>query len=147
MYTSKKLFQMDLDDISILRLTQNFEQIIITQEVESWEFGSLLFQKVVQCLLASFELIQNHVKCILNTWNHTQTNNLWVSLDTEHDTSELIIKSLESWLLLREGTSTKNRLQIDPLPLNNVQLGQIIINTSQLLFKLFNLILESIIKL
>jgi len=52
MNSREQLFQMRLNDCRIVCLTQYFKQIIVTNEVESGELLSFLFQIVVQGFLA-----------------------------------------------------------------------------------------------
>jgi hypothetical protein len=45
---------MHLNDLRILRLAKNLKKVIITKKIKAWELASLLFQKVIKCLLAAF---------------------------------------------------------------------------------------------
>jgi hypothetical protein len=52
MDASKQLLQMLLDDFWVLRLSQNFQQIIITEEVKATEFVAFFLQIIIECFLA-----------------------------------------------------------------------------------------------
>ena len=47
MDTAKEFLEMILDDLRVLSLTQDFEQIIVSNEIEARELLSLLFQVVI----------------------------------------------------------------------------------------------------
>lgn len=134
---------MSLNNCWVLGLTQDLEEVIITDEIEAGELGSLLLKEAVEGLLALVKLTQNGFKCVLNTRNVTKTDNFWIVTDTKSDVSELFIDTHESTLLLWECTSHEDGLKVNPLALNNIQLGEVVIDTTDLFFYLFNLISES----
>ena len=47
MDTAKEFLEMILDDFRVLSLTQDFEQIIVSNEIKARELLSLLFQVVI----------------------------------------------------------------------------------------------------
>ena len=134
---------MSLDHHWILGLTKDFQEVIITDEVESGELGSLLLKITVQCFLAHIQLAEDGLQSLFDTRNITKTDHLWVSLDTECDISVLIINSHESSLFLWKRTPHEDRLQIHPFPLDHIKLGQIVVDSSQLLLNLLDLVGKS----
>ena len=76
---------MILDDFGILSLTQDFEQIIVSDEVEAGELLSLLFKVVVKSFLAHLELSENGFKGVLETGDLYETHDLWICANTESD--------------------------------------------------------------
>lgn len=59
MNTRKQFLQVLLDNSRVLRLSENLQQIVIADEVESWKFISLFLKEVAESLLATFQLVQN----------------------------------------------------------------------------------------
>jgi hypothetical protein len=109
-----------LDNNWVFSLTQDFEEIIITNEIETREYRSLLFKEIVQGFLAHIKLSQNCLKSVFKSWDLTQGDNFWIGTDTKHDTTIFFIDTSESSLLLRKGTSHENGLKINPLTLNDI---------------------------
>ena len=58
---------MILDDCRILCLTQNLQQIVVTNKVEAWETRALVIQKLRQRLLAALQLVDHRVELVLQT--------------------------------------------------------------------------------
>ena len=61
MDASEQLLEMGLDDLRVGGLTQDLQQVIISDEVETWELGSFLLQK----LNSVSEMTD---KCHVNSW-------------------------------------------------------------------------------
>lgn len=59
---------MLLNDSGILRLAQNLQQVIITNEVEAGELVPFLLQEIVEGFLASLQLFQDRVESFLEAW-------------------------------------------------------------------------------
>lgn len=59
MNTRKQFLKVLLDNSRVLRLSENLQQIVIADEVESWKFISLFLKEVAESLLATFQLVQN----------------------------------------------------------------------------------------
>jgi hypothetical protein len=76
--------------------------------------------------------------------NLAQGHYLGVRANTKSNRSVLFVHALESALLLRKGTPHEDRFQIDPLSLDDIQFCQVLINTAEALFELFNLIGETV---
>jgi len=55
-YAAEKFLQVRLDDKRILSLAQNFQKVVVTDEVKPRKFRPFLFQIVVERLLAHVEL-------------------------------------------------------------------------------------------
>lgn len=59
MNTRKQFLKVLLDNSRVLRLSENLQQIVIADEVESWKFISFFLKEVAESLLATFQLVQN----------------------------------------------------------------------------------------
>ena len=59
MNTRKQFLKVLLNNSRVLRLSENLQQIVIADEVESWKFISLFLKEVAESLLATFQLVQN----------------------------------------------------------------------------------------
>jgi hypothetical protein len=55
--TLENLFDVLVDGCGVLGLTDNFKQIVIGQEVETWEVNTLRTQEVLESLLDALKLV------------------------------------------------------------------------------------------
>jgi len=100
--TLKHLFDMREDWIWILGLTNDFQKIIIGQEIESWELSSLGFQELVQVLLNLFKLLVEVIKKVKEALNNQTLLTVLHFVDSLHLSLEDLIVSLENGIFIRE---------------------------------------------
>lgn len=67
MDAAKELLQVSLDHQGILSLTQNLEQVIVPDEVESRKLLTLLLEVVIQGLLAHVKLVKDQFQGVFET--------------------------------------------------------------------------------
>lgn len=142
--TAEQLFQMALDNVWIAGLTKDLKQIIISNEVESREFLALLLEEVIERLLAHLKLGQNSLEALLEAWNLTKTHHFGVCAKSKCNGSVLFVDAAEPTLLRGEGTSHEDGLKVDPLALNDVQLGKMVINSTKSAFELLDRICKAL---
>jgi hypothetical protein len=75
-----------------------------------------------------------------------QAHDFWVSSDSESNVSEFFVNSHETALLLRKGSSREDGLKVDPLSLDQVQFGEVVIDSAELLFDLPDLVSKASIE-
>ena len=95
---------------------------IVANKVESWEGLALLLQEVGQRLLASLKLIEDGLEVLGELGHAQQREDARVLADAEHDRAELLVDPLEARLLVRHRAAAEDRLQVDPLALDRVEL-------------------------
>lgn len=83
-YTLKH-FTNVLDDWSwILRLTDDLKKILVGEEIESWELGSLGLQELVQILLDVFEFLVQLIKLCKETFDNQTSEAVSLFVDSIH---------------------------------------------------------------
>lgn len=94
------------DWIWILGLTNDFQKIIIGQEIESWELSSLGFQELVQVLLNLFKLLVEVIEKVKESLDNQTLLTVLNFVDSLHLSLKDLIVSFENgifiWELLRD---------------------------------------------
>ena len=116
---------MLLDNVQVLRVSQDIDQLIIGQEVESWESLSLHCHVIVQRLL---NVVQDLiVRCqLVESLEWLSVNDLendWLLLGLGHEQLERLIDLLEPLGLIWHGFSDIRGLHEDVFKVSPVQLA------------------------
>lgn len=119
-YACENFFQVHLDNLWVLRLSQDFQEVLITKEEEPREAVTSFFQKFIERTLANLDLLDDVVKAAIKTRNFIQAGYFLLLLDLSHRALESMVEAIESLLLCSQGSFTENWLQIEPLSLYNL---------------------------
>ena len=141
--TCKQLFQVKLNNRGVLSLTKNFQEILVTNEVKAGELLPLLFEEIIECFLALIDLRENVFQSVFQSGNISETHYFGIGSETVGNRPVVIVDASESALFLGKGTTHEDGLQVHPLTLNHVQFGQVVVNTTELLLELLDLILKA----
>lgn len=131
---------MGLYNNRVLGLTKDFEEVIITDEVESGELLSFFLEIAVESFLTHIQLAEDSFQSLLNAWYVAETHNFWVATDPKCNISVFLINSHKPSLLLWERTSHEDWLKVHPFSLDDVEFGQIVVDTAKFFLDLLNLV-------
>jgi hypothetical protein len=135
------------DNVKILRVSQNFQKLVIRQEIESWEDTSLVLKvilksllDVIKSLIGLLELVNKVSSVLLSDHSH----GIWELVTLNHLSLEELIDLLElsrflSQLLL-DISSLENVFKIDPLLLTEGPLFDQSVKGVKVLLELLSLI-------
>ena len=131
------------DDALVFGVGEKFEEVIVSDEVQAREFVSFVFQKIVQRLLALFELVDEHVQGVLDSDDLENARHFEILVQHYDDVSEFVVDSFEPALFFGQGSATENGFQVDPLSLYEVEVCEPVFQIGEFVFVLLNLVLES----
>jgi hypothetical protein len=80
-------------------LRQDFKKIIVTQEIETTEEGTLLFKIVCQTFLHEFEVFVAILEGLFTAFNRGLLDNLRLCYNSLHNSTPFDVNTLESLAL------------------------------------------------
>jgi hypothetical protein len=95
-YTLKDFLDVLDNWVWILGLTNNLKQILIRQEVESWEELSLGLKEVVQVLFDVLELLVQVIENLKEVFDNQRSETVLLLVDSLHLKLEDIVDSGEN---------------------------------------------------
>ena len=111
---------MRLDHLRVLRLPENFQQVVVTDEVEPRQHRALLLKVLCQRLLTQVKL-RGHLREVLGAHARLcERLHQRLTLDGGHDPLEVLVHLPEPQLFLRQSAPGEDGLQVQPLPLDRV---------------------------
>lgn len=121
--TFEDLLNVLLDRFGILSLTNNFQEIIVREEVESGEESSLTLQELIQVLLNVLELSVEFLKNINETLDNERTIGILLLVDALHFLLEVSVNLGENRTLTRQLLrnillASEDALEVGPLALD-----------------------------
>ena len=121
MNAGEELLKVRLDNTRVLRLTKDFEQIVVANEIKARKSRAFLFEKFREGLLAALQLIKHCGEIVLQVWHVCQRNYARVCLDSVHIRLEIFVDATKAGLLVGQRPATKNRFKVNPLALDRIE--------------------------
>ena len=138
----EEFLEVRLDHLRVLRLSENFQQVVVADEVKPRQHRPLLLEVLRQRLLTQIEL-RGHLREVLGAHARLRKRlHQRLALDGGHDPLEVLVHPPEPRLFLRQGASREDGLQVQPLPLDRVHVRQPVGECGQQLFPHLGFLLE-----